>query len=374
MSELEIQKALRGGSTFETLLADYSIKHRRHSRYPNLVLFKYDQIASPFGERIVQECRGIVLDEADNWRVVSRAFDKFFNHGEGNAVDVDWSTAEVQEKLDGSLCTLYHYDSQWHVATTGTPDAGGQVHGCVGVRFTDLFWKTYTEKCGAPPPDSAKGHSFYFELTSPFNRIVVDHQETGITLLGARHLESGVEMGAHSAREVLGRMVPVVRSHPLRSIEDILDTFETINPLKSEGYVVCDATFQRIKVKHPGYVALHHAVGSMNHRGLLEVARSGEVSEVAASFPEIRARLEEMRGRIDALVAEFDGHYERLCGIKEQKAFAIEATKTRHSSVLFMVRSGKAASVRSYLKSIHIDRLSDLLGYGTVAETDQEAA
>ena len=33
----------------------------------------------------------------------------------------------MQEKLDGSLCVAYYYQGDWHVATTGTPDAGGPV-------------------------------------------------------------------------------------------------------------------------------------------------------------------------------------------------------------------------------------------------------
>ena len=75
---LAIQQALHTGATFDSLLADYSIKHRRHRKHPHLVLFKYDQIASDFSQQIVRECRGIVLDESNGWRVVSRAFDKFF--------------------------------------------------------------------------------------------------------------------------------------------------------------------------------------------------------------------------------------------------------------------------------------------------------
>jgi hypothetical protein len=52
-------------------------------------------------EPIVRESRGVILDEADDWRVVARAFDKFFNYGESGADEIDWGTARVQEKVDG---------------------------------------------------------------------------------------------------------------------------------------------------------------------------------------------------------------------------------------------------------------------------------
>jgi tRNA splicing ligase len=89
---------LRSGGTLADLAARYFIKATRHRQKPHLVLLKYDQINSPFAEPIVRECRGIILDEASNWRVVSRSFDKFFNHGEGHAATIDWSTARVYRR------------------------------------------------------------------------------------------------------------------------------------------------------------------------------------------------------------------------------------------------------------------------------------
>ena len=69
--ELHVQKYLRTpGKTLETLEAEYSIKAKRHGKYPNLVLLKYNQIDSPFSEPLVRECRGLILDESNDWSVV----------------------------------------------------------------------------------------------------------------------------------------------------------------------------------------------------------------------------------------------------------------------------------------------------------------
>jgi hypothetical protein len=43
----------------EILVEKYAVSSRRHGTYPNLVLFKYDQIGSPLGDLMVQECRGV---------------------------------------------------------------------------------------------------------------------------------------------------------------------------------------------------------------------------------------------------------------------------------------------------------------------------
>ncbi len=360
---LEIQRYLTDGGDIAALETSHGITAKRHPRFPQLVLFKYNQIASPMHERIVQECRGIILDASDKWRVIGRAFDKFFNHGEGHAAEIDWSTARALEKLDGSLCLVYHYADEWHVATTGTPDAGGDVNG-TGLRFSDLFWRTF----GTPPSGfecSKSGLCFTFELMSPHNRVVVVHEAPRLVLLGARVRETGEELSAETARIYIAneREIETVRAFPLGGIEDITASFASMSPLAQEGYVVVDAAFRRIKVKHPGYVALHHAKDGMSQRAFIAIAQSGEVSEVIAAFPEFKPMLDDTRARFDALCAEVEADYARLRGIETQKAFALEAVKTRCSAALFAVRSGKASSVRGHFAGVHVDQMMRLLGY-----------
>src|SRR5512140_984747 len=79
------------------------------------VSLKYDMIESPMAEPIVQQCRGMVVDTARR-AVLAWPYNKFWNHGEGAAAPIDWSTARVQEKLDGSLMILYWDAGSWVVA------------------------------------------------------------------------------------------------------------------------------------------------------------------------------------------------------------------------------------------------------------------
>ena len=83
------------------LAARFAVRGVRHPKYPNLILLKYNQIESPMAEPVVQECRGLILDEAADWRVVSFPYVKFFNYAEPLAAAIDWATAQVYEKLDG---------------------------------------------------------------------------------------------------------------------------------------------------------------------------------------------------------------------------------------------------------------------------------
>lgn len=126
MSDLEVQKFLRGGGTLADLATTYGIKAKADAAL-GVVMLNYNQIASPMAETICQECRALLL-ETGTWNVVSRSFFKFFNLGEPNAHAVDWETARVQEKLDGSLVCFYFHRERWRVATKGTPDASGPVN------------------------------------------------------------------------------------------------------------------------------------------------------------------------------------------------------------------------------------------------------
>ena len=111
---MELQEFLRKNGT-KALEEQYNIKVKQHGKYPNLFQFKYSQVASQMGEKIVQQCRGIILDADNDWAVVCHTYNKFFNSAEINAAPIDWKSAKVYEKLDGSLMQLYHYDNQYTV-------------------------------------------------------------------------------------------------------------------------------------------------------------------------------------------------------------------------------------------------------------------
>ncbi|MDR1158299.1 MAG: hypothetical protein LBK75_08390 [Oscillospiraceae bacterium] len=63
------------------------------------VLLRYDQIRSDFMQPLVRECRGVILDESDEYRPVCVPFFKFGNYGESYVPDIDWSSAVVQEEF-----------------------------------------------------------------------------------------------------------------------------------------------------------------------------------------------------------------------------------------------------------------------------------
>jgi hypothetical protein len=126
--------------------------------------------------------------------------------------------------------------------------------------------------------------------------------------------------------------------------------------------VVVDQAFNRSKVKHPGYVAIHHMRSEFTVARLLDVVRSGEIAELATYFPEWGPDIDRVQGLSDGLLAETAADFERLPHHSVQKDFAAEATKCRWPAALFGLRSGKVTSFPHFAANMNIDALMKSLG------------
>ena len=356
MSEqLEIQKFLRSGNTVEDLLKQYAIKYTYSEKNPALVLLKYDMIESPFAEKIVRECRGIILDST-NWDVVCHPFHKFFNYGEAYAALIDWSSARVQEKLDGSIIAMYFFNGVWNVASSGMPDASSRV-GDFNTTFSKLFWDTFNE-LGYSTEKLDKLDTYLFELMTPLNRVVVPHSTNKLILLGARDLRTGLEYCVSN----LGHLgFQIVKEFPIQNIVDVEASFDKMNPLDQEGYVIVDKNFNRVKVKHPGYVMIHHIRDSVNMRSIVTIVQSGETPEFLTYYPEYTTIFDDVSGKLEALIDELQESYDEVKDIVSQKDFAIAIQQNKLSGALFSLRSGKVDSIRQYFKSYNTRSLIKIL-------------
>jgi T4 RnlA family RNA ligase len=364
MSETALQKALRDGTyNFAKLQDELGIIMRVHSKHNNLVLFKYNQIASNMRHPIVRCSRGIILDAENNWEIVAYPFDKFFNVQETEAAQIDWSTAKVQEKLDGSLMSLYCYKGVWEVASSGSPDAAGNVHEAA-MSFAELFWHTW-DTSGYELPDGYRGFTFMFELTTPYNRIVVPYNEPRLTLIGVRDNSTLMERKLSDFSHYSWRHVC---EFPLRDLPSTMESLSQFGGLQQEGYVVVDSQFNRVKIKHPEYVRFHRLrgeVGATNKR-MLELLLTNESAETMAVFPEFKPTYDKVEraftGTARAMGDTLADIMKALPTTHTQKDFAALATKSPHSGALFAVRASKYPDFETYLRSLSLDRCLSVIG------------
>ena len=339
--------------------------------YGHKIIIKYNMIDSNFSKEEVRECRGLVL-EKDTLRVMSYPFYKFFNLGEGHAAEVDWSTAKVLEKLDGTMIGLY-YDwilNKWEVGTTGTADASGEVNNHFNTTFADLFWYTINKM-----PEYSnfviwlnenKGkHTFIFELTTPENQVVKVHQEYKLTLLGVRDLTTLKELDIYSEPNLVSSFgIPVsviVKSFDIKNVEEIKASFSTIKA-DDEGYVVVDANFNRQKIKNPSYVALHHLRDSTMEWKIVNLVLKGEVEEYLVYFPDRRKEVESIQQSWETLHFILYEIWEWISGYQEgkedrdsQKKFALTLFNKldtlglrKFSGLFFSLRANKTSSIEEW--------------------------
>lgn len=320
------------------LQTQYEIKVVRDG---DLASLKYNQIESPMHEPLVQECRGMVVDTARE-RVLAWPYNKFWNLGEALAAPIDWATAVVQEKLDGSLMILYFDDKQrgWCVASSGTPRASGSFGSDSSRTFEDAFWEIWDAIDMREPGLYWRGTCFMFELCAANNRIVVMHPEPRLVLHGARDVETGVEIPHRSLTAIADACNwEVVKTFPLATPADCLAAAEALDPLNTEGFVVVDAQFNRVKIKSPRYVVLHHMKGASTTRRAIELWQTGETAELLAHFPEMSATITPVHDALDSAAVSAVADYEFHRVLPTRKDFALAVKDRPWSAVTFKLYS-----------------------------------
>jgi hypothetical protein len=315
-------------TSLDKLCAKHALVARKHPVLP-IVQLSYTQRGSDMRQSIPQECRGLII-EKDSHRVVCLPFTKFFNALEPNAPSsFDWSTARAYEKIDGSLMALYHYAGQWHVASSKLPAADGLVPHTKATTFANAFWRAW-RAAGYQLP-ARKDCNYMFELALPEHCIVVRHAEATLTLIGARDVETLEELDCETIASVNGwRSAPRLDfggegacAGKAASLEAVREAARALNPVEHEGFVVVDANFRRLKIKSPGYVALHHMRGNpgsasatvtqacregtidarLRRRRLLEIALNNESHEFLTYYPDLRPEYLEVARRLRTLCA-----------------------------------------------------------------------
>jgi hypothetical protein len=303
------------------------------------VQLKYDQIDSPMRELLVQECQGLILDESANWQVIAFPFKKFFNYNEFYAPQIDWHTARVYEKVDGSIMTLYFYDHAWQVASAGLPDASGQIR---NQAFTigDLFWQIWKAKGYALPTDT--DYSYIFELTSPYTQVIVPYTDSGLVLIGARNIRTWQEEFPEMISEKYNWQA--VSSFPLTQLEQVLEAGKQLNPMQQEGFVVCDASFNRVKIKSLQYVSIGFLKGiddKNTQRYLLEIIKTNEGSEFLSYMKEYSGVYQQFKAKYDALVEALEIHWEQIRSIEDKRTFVSVQAVHRFPVYFFNCGTGK---------------------------------
>lgn len=388
---LLVQKYLET-HTFGDLVRDHGV-YASFSKSGHKFSLNYDQIEAKEADPLAQECRGLVLSTPDgsvfkkevvvDGKVVNRedlpvgpttilAFPmrRFFNYGQGSAAEINWSDPKltVLEKLDGTLCIMYwdQFTGRWCVATRSVPEADMLMDNGI-FTFRTLFEKALEETTGYPFEGFkwflAKECTYCFELTTRYNRIVVDYPTNGVTLLAIRNMVTLNEVDFdHPYFDGLPKKLPIVQSYSLGSVEKTLEWVASVNPMEHEGVVV-KVGEARIKVKSPAYVAYNKVRDALatSPRNMVELILSEKDDDVIPMLPEeIVKNLQTIKVGIQKVIKQHDEAYlaikteaDRLLP-GDKKTFAVLTTVTYRSLNLwtapfFQLFDGKASNMKDFI-------------------------
>ena len=316
MYNIELRNFILSHNNWEELLiADpYYLKISRDGEY---VMFKYNQVFSDFNIPLVREARGIIFRESD-WECVCHPFNKFGNYGESYCPEINWETASVQEKVDGSLIKFW-YDNGWHISTNGTIDAfKANINDVKYQNFGQLVIDAIRNVCD----DEHKffemlipEFTYMFELVSPYNRVVIPYQETKLYFLGFRSRTLGEEY----LPDIFRKYFTIPKRYSLHSLSDVQNAANKLS-WDEEGYVVCDADFNRVKIKSPSYVMAHYVRNNntITTERLVQIVLDGEqeefliyASDYADELHEVEDAMHNIASKsVDSIKALFGAKYE----------------------------------------------------------------
>jgi len=376
--QLEIQKYLNGFQRLSVAQKHLQMNFAIDIKTDTLIfadgtveqvwVYNYNILKAKGHNKVENEARGLILN-ADN-EVVSLSFPRFFNIHEGNATDIDWGTARLERKLDGSLVVVYGYRDEVFIQTRKSAGASG--------RMNNLEEKTYEDAAMdvlkgmnslIHPLEPFDGHENYlgkytwvFEYVGPDNRLITPYDDPKLILLAAFRKDLGVE--------VQPKYVDRFAKHwgfdrpraygGFESKEEAIEFVKTTSGPLEEGFVAVDGRNRRVKIKNPAYLSVSRAVNAgdlLSPRHFANIVLKGDAEETASYFPEYANILLLMQGTLEELLEQVDDLWCFHKDIESRKEFAEAIKHHPLCGLLFMARSGKIENFDDAVAHIKPDYL-----------------
>lgn len=280
---------------------------------------------------ITLNCRALILDNEGN--VIAKSFPKFFNMEELEHKQIPNEPFEVFEKMDGSLGLFFYYQGEWHMATKGSFISPQSVKGMLMAKKYNL------DKICVP------GYTYLFEIIYPENMICVNYGDSERLVLLSIMDSEGVEIPYEDIVEY-GEW-------------DIVNRYDGISDYSilkgmiandAEGFVVRFKSGMRMKIKGEEYVRLHAIKTNISTTSIWETLSNGGTmedilylvpDEVAEKVVEV---IKDLAIRFDNVRKDYLNYYSDIVskvGLEDKKAFAEQALRYNHSSILFSLLNGR---------------------------------
>lgn len=328
--------------SIEDLESEFGIKVK-HYPADNIAIFNYDQLNSPKFHLVVRECRGLILDLNNN-KVISRSFPRFYNLNEWSEDPFDFNSSYyVEEKADGSMMVVYFNKTSWYVSTRKQAFSEGNTSFC-NLTFKELFESIVGSDVNSFMLGRDTDYSYVFEVCSWCNKVIKTYKEPRVYLLAAFHKDTGNELTYDQLNDLASKLhVYRPKLYKFNSVEDMVASFKDMD-ITEEGYVIVDKNLNRIKVKNPAYVDLHHMKGEgmPTERRIVDIIFRGEDTEVLSYFPEFKEYFDPWQKAYAKLLELIKRDKHLVKNVTDRKRFAEQIKDLPHKHILFNMLNGKS--------------------------------
>ena len=359
----------------------------------NWYMFNYNLFESLLSDRIVKACRGSILEISDDRSVVKPVclpFYKFFGYDDSNADTINWNTAKVRNKTDGQLVKMFKYKGQNYWCTNGSPNVetpldytDDKIH-----NYKELLFEAIRKDLKQPTvaewsddngnfylknvdwvdkiPD---GWTLMFELTSPYNRIIVEYKEIKLWFHGARD-ENGIEYDPEDIAVRFGIPYEIPMQYDFKNFDQAFEAIKNWKGLENEGLVVCDADFHRVKVKCDDYLKIKFIRDVSTPKGIFWIVIS-EAYDDLTSQPEIQELAEKQKDELLEVMNKFRKLHKDITEARsmfeDQKSYALWVNK-EHPSLSRFYFSAAKKSEQDFIDGLMDSLKSETSGYDKYLE------
>ena len=371
----------------------YALKNIVQVPYiPNAWMLNYNLFESELSNSVVKACRGTIVQVLDDGTVNSLClpYYKFFNYGDVNGDTIDWNTAVVHEKIDGQLIKMFKYKGQNYWCTNGSPNVetpldytDEKIHNYKELLFEAIRKDLKQPTVAAWSDDNGNfyckdidwvnkvpdGWTLMFELTSPYNRIIVEYKEIKLWFHGARD-ENGIEHDPEEIAERFGIPYEIPKQFDFKNFDQAFEAIKNWKGLENEGLVVCDADFHRVKVKCDDYLKVKFIRDVSTPKGIFWIVISEEYDDLA-SHPEIQELAEKQKDELLEVMNKFRKLHKEITDARsrfeDQKSYALWVKKELPSLSRFYFSAAKK-SEQDFIDGLMNSLKSEASGYDKYLE------
>lgn len=287
----------------------YRLRIKDYSPNEYITFYKLSYHISPnFNINIVRECRGVIIKEDKRngeYSIASRVFPKFFNYNEQIPEDEEQFNDDGMltdytfvKKLDGSMIHYWYDESMgWTFSSRGCilakeamMDNGQNLQDII-----DAFLEKNEDFKNAINLLNKKD-TYIFELTSPYNKVVVEYEEIQLNLIAIYTNKTGAE--TVTINGLANDTYPNMKTMYFRN--DITDALDGWN--NEEGFILMKIDGEKIhrfKMKNKEYVKRANLKNKFNDIRFkkfdikwLEIYMKGEYDEFVSYFPEFKINID----------------------------------------------------------------------------------